>query len=92
MTIKMAAFNVHRRASTSTKNKAVRLFEFEAGPQQFFKHLFLPKLGLFFPARPRSSPNLADARNAQVCKAPSPGRYNKLVHVLDFLIVPVQHG
>ena len=38
-TIKMAAFNVHRRAATRTKNKAARLFEFEAAPQQFFKHL-----------------------------------------------------
>src|SRR5215470_9466269 len=38
-TIKMAAFNVHRRAATWTKNKAARLFEFEAAPQQFFKHL-----------------------------------------------------
>ena len=30
-----------------------------------------------FRAQPRSSLNLADARNAQVCRAPFSGRYNK---------------
>ena len=34
-TIKMAVFNVHRRAAARTKNKPARLFEFEAAPKQF---------------------------------------------------------